>query len=61
MLDTDAFLSTNFRAGSHTRKETMATLSFGMNNFLYFWCSNPEERFELIATSLKNAKAVFLL
>jgi hypothetical protein len=61
MLDSDAFLSIKICAGSPSGKETISTLSFGMNNFLYFCCSNPEERFELIATSLKNAKAVFLL
>lgn len=42
-------------------QDSNTTLSFGMNNFLYFCSANPEERFELIATSLKNAKAVFLL
>lgn len=46
---------------SGINQDSNTTLSFGMNNFLYFCSANPEERFELIATSLKNAKAVFLL
>lgn len=54
-------MASNYESPSSQKKLIWQFVDSIIYNLFKFVAHNPEEKFELIATSIKNAKAVLLL